>query len=140
MEIDLNAEVLCNKGISLAVLERNDEALECYDKAIQMDPNDEFAFYNKGVLLTDMNRSEEALECYDKVLEIEPDDADALYNKGTILSELGKNEEAEKCFTQVKELESSELIIIIYDIKNSFSFLIYRRYFTSITINIPSIC
>ena len=34
MEIDLNAEVLCNKGISLAALERNDEALDCYDKAI----------------------------------------------------------------------------------------------------------
>ena len=78
------------------------------DKAIQMDPNDEFVFYNKGVLLTDMEKLQEALECYNRVLEIEPNEEDALYNKGTILDELGKNEEAEKCFTQVKELESSD--------------------------------
>lgn len=59
-----------NKGASLSILKRNEEAIECFDKALVIDPDDYNSLYNKAFTLTDMGCHEEALEFYDKAIEI----------------------------------------------------------------------
>lgn len=46
-----SAEAFLHVGRALTRLERNDEALEAYDKAVEIDPSLVLAHYNRGVLL-----------------------------------------------------------------------------------------
>jgi tetratricopeptide (TPR) repeat protein len=46
------------------------EAIECYDKALEIDAKDAYAWNNKGLALGSLGKYEEALSCYDKALMI----------------------------------------------------------------------
>ena len=67
-----------NKGISLDNLGKYNEAIEYYDKALEIDPENAEALNNKGVALDDLGKYNEAIEYYDKVLEIDPKHADSI--------------------------------------------------------------
>ena len=71
-----------DKGKSYHDQKRYEEALECYDKALKIKPDDARIWNNKGVDLVELKRYEEALECYDKALKIKPDDSEIWNNKG----------------------------------------------------------
>jgi tetratricopeptide (TPR) repeat protein len=47
-------------------LNKFDEAIKAYDKAIEIDPQHSNAWYNKGLALTKLNRSNEAIKAFDK--------------------------------------------------------------------------
>ena len=72
-------------------------AIDCYDKAIKLDPKDDIAWYNKGCSSHNLGRYEEALTCYDKAIELDPKSVYAWNNKGCSLSSLGRYEEALTC-------------------------------------------
>ena len=71
-----------NKGKSLGNLGKSQEAIECYNRALEIDPKYAFALSNKGGSLADLQRMEEAIECYNRALEIDPKYAFALSGKG----------------------------------------------------------
>ena len=73
------------------------EAIECFNKALEIDPEYAEAWNNKGISLRKLGRYEEAIECYDKALEINPRLAESWHNKGIALNELGRYHEAQKC-------------------------------------------
>ncbi len=68
--------VLKLKGVALLNLGNYEEAIKCYDKAIEIEPNNAEAWNNKGIVLGRLSKYEEAIACYDKAIEIEPDYAD----------------------------------------------------------------
>jgi len=61
-----------NKGLSLANSGRYAEAIGCYDKALEIDPQFAKAWVNKGATLILLKRHQEALQCFDKALAIDP--------------------------------------------------------------------
>ncbi|MGB9622783.1 MAG: tetratricopeptide repeat protein, partial [Candidatus Bathyarchaeia archaeon] len=61
-----------NKGISLANLGNVQEALDCFNKAIELNPNLAKAWYNKGLILFKLNRVNEAEFCAKEALRIDP--------------------------------------------------------------------
>ncbi len=75
---------LHNKGNILSSTGRYAEAIEYYDRAIDI-YSDYTAWYKKGNVLFSMRRHEEAIECYDKVIEMNPNYANAWYSKGNAL-------------------------------------------------------
>ena len=83
-----------NKGGALYSLGKYDEAIECYDKAIQIDPDSPVVWNNKGLALNSLGKYDEAIASYDKAIQIDPDDADVWNNKGLALNSLGKYDEA----------------------------------------------
>jgi curved DNA-binding protein CbpA len=93
-----------NKGGALYSLGKYDEAIQCYDKAIDIDPDNPVVWNNKGLALSSLGKYDEAIQCYDKVIGIDPNDADAWNNKGLALSSLGNADEAKKCYDRSKEL------------------------------------
>ena len=80
-------------------------AIDCYDKAIELDPEDAYAWNNKGNTLNDLGRYEEALTCLDKAIELDPEGDAALHNIGNSLYGLGRYEEALTYFDKKIELD-----------------------------------
>lgn len=48
------------------------EAIECYDRALEIDPDFSVAWQAKGVALHNLGRYDDALECYDRALSFDP--------------------------------------------------------------------
>jgi len=48
------------------------EALECYDRALAIDPDFTIAWQAKGVALHNLGRYDKAIECYDRALSLYP--------------------------------------------------------------------
>jgi serine/threonine protein kinase len=94
-----------NKGLSLHQLGRLKEAIECYDRAIMMEPRWQAPWINKGSTLADLGHHEEAIECLDKAIEINPQRKGAWVNKGTILAEIGRYMEAIECYDKAIEIK-----------------------------------
>ena len=92
------------KGFSLGTLGKYQEAIECYDRAIEINPRYAEAWSNKGNALSGLGRHEEAIECYDRALGIDPRLAEAWYNKGVTLSGLGKYQDAIVCYDRALEI------------------------------------
>ncbi|MGN6709465.1 MAG: tetratricopeptide repeat protein, partial [Candidatus Nitrosocosmicus sp.] len=99
IEPDLkNAVDYYNKGISLSYLGSYNEAIACYDKAIELNPEYSDAYNNKGISLYYLGSYNEAIACYDKAIELNPDYTDAYYNKGLLLNHLGDHNQAIACY------------------------------------------
>ena len=83
------SDIYLNKGEALAQLKRYQEAIESYNKTIELNPNDSDAYLNKGNALDDIKRYKEAIDCYNKVIELKPNDSrDAYYNRNLTLEKI----------------------------------------------------
>lgn len=83
----------------------HEAAVACYDRALDINPNDDTALFRKGFTLFLLDKNPEALECYNKALAINPRNIDALENKGAQLLKLNKEQEAMECFNAVIRIE-----------------------------------
>jgi tetratricopeptide (TPR) repeat protein len=73
----LTAKEWNDKGFALKNLGRHQEAIQCFDTALAIDPRNVDAWYNKGATLINLGRHQEAIQCLDKALEIDPKNARA---------------------------------------------------------------
>jgi len=103
-KILLKDEILWNvEGTEYLKQGKTTEAIECFDKAIEINPLFELPWANKGNILFKLGKYEDALECINKALELSPNWAEALKLKGMILINLKRNEEALECLEKAKE-------------------------------------
>ncbi|MBA2268751.1 MAG: tetratricopeptide repeat protein, partial [Nitrosopumilus sp.] len=87
----------------------NQEAIACYDKAIEINPQYADAYNNKGLSLYYLGDYQEAIACYDKAIEINPEYADTFYNKGMALSAISKFAEAISSYEKTLEIDSDNV-------------------------------
>ncbi|MGI0073663.1 MAG: tetratricopeptide repeat protein [Nitrosotalea sp.] len=75
----MNAKIqdMIKKGTSLVEDGKYEEALECFENALALNPNDPNILNKKGVVLRSLGRYGEAIECFNRSLEILPRDLDA---------------------------------------------------------------
>ncbi|PHX56216.1 hypothetical protein CP500_006525 [Tychonema bourrellyi FEM_GT703] len=69
-------------------------AIECYERAIAIAPNNAIAYSNLGVIKQQQGELVEAIAYYRKALEIDPNLAEILSNLGSALADAGETEEA----------------------------------------------
>lgn len=98
------------KGMSLNNLGRHQDAIVCYDKAIELDRHDVSAWSSKGNALAALGRLEEAMACYDEALRINPKFAAAWNNKGSVLQKLRCYQEALTFYANALEIDSQNPI------------------------------
>lgn len=101
-----NIEALDCKAESLAELTNYKEALECYDKIIEInsDDNNEI-LYNKASLFENLEKYDKAIECYNGILENQSDDTKAMIFKGIAYEEMKEYEEALECYNKIIEVD-----------------------------------
>jgi len=92
------------KGDTLLKQDEYEEAIECFDKALEISPEFIKPWYNKGVALNGLEKPEEALICLDKALELSPKFLNAWYQKAGILGKEENYEEALICIDKVLEI------------------------------------
>ncbi|MBE9042565.1 tetratricopeptide repeat protein [Oscillatoriales cyanobacterium LEGE 11467] len=61
-----------NLGVALHYLERNEEALTAYNRAIELKPNDADIWNNLGLVLEGLGRLEDAMEAYQRAVSLDP--------------------------------------------------------------------
>jgi tetratricopeptide (TPR) repeat protein len=81
------------------------EAIDAYEKAIELDPRYAKAWNNKGLALDSLNKLDESVQAFEKAVEINPRYVEAWYNKGTVLDDQGKYDEAIKAYNKAVELK-----------------------------------
>lgn len=86
-----------NKGVALSNLNRHEEAIQCYNKVLDMSMVELCvmeACFQKGWALVGLRKFSESIQYFDRVLEIDPGDIPSWAGKGEALFTLGRNEEA----------------------------------------------
>ncbi|MFX0140884.1 MAG: tetratricopeptide repeat protein, partial [Candidatus Hodarchaeota archaeon] len=94
---DKNILALHNKGLYLLKLgdRKNneimiEEAIELFNKSLELDPNYVPAWYNKGSTLQRLKRYKEAKESYENALKLEPDNIMTFTNYSKVCKKLEK--------------------------------------------------
>jgi tetratricopeptide (TPR) repeat protein len=113
-----NVEQAIKRGLALKEQGRMDEAIVCYDLAIQIDSRNADAWAYKCFALSALLRAEEALACAEKVQQLghpkgpqlveacrEMVRTEQTYKKGLELHQLGRLDEEIACYEQVLHVE-----------------------------------
>jgi tetratricopeptide (TPR) repeat protein len=72
------------------MLDRHEEALQCLDKVLELDPRYAKAWNDKGAALVKVDRHEEALQCFDRALAIDPKNTTAQQGKPVAVENIRK--------------------------------------------------
>ncbi len=92
-------------GLSLAKLEKFGQAINAYDRAIDLEPEYLDPWNNKGIALV-MGSEDyvEALKCFDRAIKIDPNSMEAWVNKGNALKLDDRGTESNTAFEKAKKL------------------------------------
>ncbi|NER82041.1 MAG: tetratricopeptide repeat protein, partial [Leptolyngbya sp. SIO1D8] len=93
------------RGAALVKLKKYDEAIDRYDRAIKLQPNNSLIWRKRGFALQELKRYEEALVCFDRAIELDPDVSWVWGQRGFALLNLERYEEALVCFDRTIELD-----------------------------------
>ena len=83
------------KAVSAGLMQK---ALDAFDRALAIDPQDARIHYSRGVVLAQLGRMHEALAAFDEALKINPQFAKVHYSRGLALAQLGRMDEALAAF------------------------------------------
>ena len=89
------AEDWFRKGAALGGQGKYNDAINAYDEAIKLNPNNTAAWINKGNALCMQDKYDEAIKCYDEVIGLDPSNTAALSNKVNSLNALKRTTEAD---------------------------------------------
>jgi tetratricopeptide (TPR) repeat protein len=109
---DSSSEILVNEifdlGNALYKLDKLDDAVASYDKAIEFKPNKDEAWYNRGVALYKLGRLDDAIASYDKAIEFKPDKDEAWNGRGNALYKLDKLDDAVASYDEAIEFKPNQ--------------------------------
>jgi len=92
------------RGLNYAFKEQYSEAITEYDKAIEVDPQNAYAFYSRGTAYGRKGQYDEAISDFSKAIEINPRDAWAYGNRGNAYADKGLHNQAISDFNRAIEI------------------------------------
>ncbi|MBD1929236.1 tetratricopeptide repeat protein [Trichocoleus sp. FACHB-90] len=102
-----NATDLYNRGKTLSELNRNEEAIALYNKALKISPDYFEAWNGRGKSLLDLKKYKEALDAYDKAIQLSPVSFEAWAGRGYVLDNLQRYKEAIYSFDKALEIKEN---------------------------------
>lgn len=100
-----DADRWLEKGLLLEQQGQLDEALSCYQSAIELVPTLARAHFNRGNILLDRGDAQSALDAYEEAIRYKPDSAAAHFNMGNAHLSLGAPEAAVTAYRQAVALK-----------------------------------
>jgi tetratricopeptide (TPR) repeat protein/tRNA A-37 threonylcarbamoyl transferase component Bud32 len=100
-----NATELYNQGNTLLQLHRYEDALENYEKAVNIKANYFQGWYGQGKALFELKKYQESLLSYDKAIQIQPNYLEAWAGRGFALASLQRYAEAISAFDKALQMK-----------------------------------
>ena len=92
--------LLLGKGQSRLNLDQAEEALECFEQVLALDPNQPEALVKKGAALERLRKLDEAIACYDRAIAADSSLTVAYLYKGGLFNRMERFNEALECYEQ----------------------------------------
>ena len=99
-----HADQLNEEGIQWLHKNNFEKALNCFEKAIQMDPYHAYAFCNIGRICYEKGQYDNAVEFFEKAISIHPKLPEAFSNLGLTLHRLNQMDKAIECYQRALEI------------------------------------
>jgi Tfp pilus assembly protein PilF len=94
-----------NRGYYFMNEGRDKEAINDFNKAIELDPGFADTYNLRGMVFMNEQKNSEAINDFNKAIELHPDNAHAYVNRGWLFMNEGKNKEAIDDFNKAIELD-----------------------------------
>ena len=98
------SEAYNNCGLALKEINKFQEAINCFSKAIELDSNDVEAFCNLGAAFSELKYFEDALVNYGRAIKLKLDYFQPYYNQGNTLTQLKRFDQALVSFQNANDL------------------------------------
>ena len=102
------AEEWNEKGISFGKSGEYEKAIECFNKAIELEPNYAKAYYYRGIAYGDLKQYEKAICDYNKAIKQDQKYAKTYTKRGIAYAELKEYEKAIEDFNKAIELDPQD--------------------------------
>ena len=86
-------------------MKRFKEAVNFYQKAIDIKPNYAIVFRNLGLVFEALGELQKAKGYYEKAINVQPDDAESYNNLGVVFNEMGELQKAKNCYQQAIKIQ-----------------------------------
>ena len=103
-EVAVNYDTLIKKGDEAYKLQKYEEAIDAYTKAVVYVPQDKITMMKIANIYKLIGNTTKAISFYDKILTLDPNNADVSFNKGLALATQKNYDGAIKCFEKVIQL------------------------------------
>jgi tetratricopeptide (TPR) repeat protein len=98
LDSDYVSALVDKAGALIGLKERFEEALQCCDKALELDPNNSAVWAKKGYVLIEMKKFEASLKFFIESKRLNPNSDDAWIGQGNALYFLNRFDEAFECY------------------------------------------
>jgi|GEM_PF-1490814 len=104
------AEASVNFAMAFKCHDKNklNEAIDYYNKAIELSPNFKEAYYNRGIAYIKQENYPRAIEDYNKAIELSPNFKEAYYNRGIAYFKQGNYPRAIEDYDKAIELNPND--------------------------------
>jgi len=101
------------RAVILSSLQRDSEALTCFDDLLALKPDFFEAHLERGKLLSRLQRFADAIVAYDNAILINPQQLDVLIHKGEALHYLGQFVDAIACYDQLLAAKPTHVAALV---------------------------
>jgi tetratricopeptide (TPR) repeat protein len=105
LKYNSDAFVYYNLALCSTAIKKYEDALNYYDRALELNNKFYDAYNNKGLLFKSLWRFPEAISCFERAIELNPTYYYALCNCAYLLKDLGNNDKAISYYKQALELQ-----------------------------------
>jgi protein O-GlcNAc transferase len=108
------AEAAYNRAVALGASGALDEAMRCYEQALEIRPDFAEAHNNLGMIHLSRARLDEAARCFQQALAHRPDYVNALFNLAGVHLRQGNTQEAVGCYRQLLARNPADIAVHIH--------------------------
>jgi protein O-GlcNAc transferase len=107
-----HAAALDNLGIALAQLGKREEAVDCFQKSAQANPQNAAAFENLGITLAKLARFDEAAASFQRAIELDPRRAECYLQLADVRTKQARYAAAEAVYRQALDVQHDSAIAL----------------------------
>ncbi len=96
------------KGLMWKNKGKHDKAIEEFNKAIQLNPNNAAAYVNRGEILCRERKYDDAIQDFSKAIQLDPDNADVYCSRGWIWKKKRKYDKAIEDYNKAIKLKPND--------------------------------